>query len=392
MRSNDLRTIEFYRTFLFQPININTMKNVLISFLLSLINSVGFSQDEITLELKTLSQNGQYEKVIKHASKSSDYSAKALYYIGQAFYMIEDDVNCLKFMDMSIAKDATDPAPYFIKGSTLNYINKYDDAIKSFQLAINLYPEDAAFYSGIGDSYYMQEKFDLALEWYIKATEHNFCPDRPYSMVAQIYVDQEQNEKALEAFYIAKSKISTETDSYINALYNIGLLESLAGNYDKAEPSFLELLEIKPNDYHTFSKLIQIYFHRMDYDKAKVYRDKLYEAQKQGKLEGTLNDKFCFEQFEWNDYLVQAYERYESGDKQDIYNKHIFYLKNKNDEIVLTVQTEYSPFSVELGGSKYLLCANKKGSHFNPGIGFNDDLKYEDLKKAAIKLFERYMK
>lgn len=369
------------------------MNRIISTIILTIFSLTVFAQDKITDELKTLSDNKEYDKIIKqHASISKDYSAKALYYIGQAYYMKEDDNNCIKFMDLSIAKDSKDPAPYFIKASTLNYMGKYKEAINSFQLAINLKPDDAVFYSGIGDSYYQLENYDLALESYKKATEQKDCPDRPFSMIAQIYSDLKQNDKALEAFYIAKSKISNESDSYINALYNIGLLESLNGNYDKAEPAFIELIQLDPTDYHSYAKLIQIYYHRKEYDKAKPYKEKLYEAHDKGVLKDNLKDMFCFDQFNWNDYLIQVFERYENENKGDIYNKHLFYVVDKSGKIVLRVQTEFSPISIELGGPKYLLCANKGDTHFNPGIGFNDDLKYDDLKSSAIKLFEKYMK
>ena len=201
-------------------------------------------------------------------------------------------------------------------------------------------------------AFFILEKYDLALDSYKKATEQQNCPDRPYSFIAQIYSDLKNNDKALEAFYVAKSKISKESNSYINALYNIGLLESLKGNYDKAEPAFVELLQVAPADYHSYAKLIQIYYHKKEYEKAKPYKNKLYEAQKKGLLKGNLKDMFCFDQFKWNDKLIQAYERYEEGSK-DIYNKHLFYVVNQNDDIEYRIQTEYSPISVEQGGSKY---------------------------------------
>ena len=104
----------------------------------------------------------QYDKVIEqYASKSKDLSAKSLYYVGLAYYMKEDDNNCIKFMDFSISKDSKDPAPFYIKASTLNYMKKYDEAVKGFQSAITLKADDAEFYSGLGDSYYNLEKLDL---------------------------------------------------------------------------------------------------------------------------------------------------------------------------------------------------------------------------------------
>lgn len=369
------------------------MKNILSTFILTICSLTTLAQDNTTTELKALSDKKQYDKVIEqYASKSKDLSAKSLYYVGLAYYMKEDDNNCIKFMNLSIEKDEKDPAPFYIKASTLNYMKKYDEAVKCFQSGIALKTDDAVFYSGLGDSYYNLGKLDLALDAYKKATEQKDCPDRPYSFIAQIYSDQKNNDKALEAFYVAKSKISKNSDSYINALFNIGLLESLKSNYDKAEPVFIELLQLAPKDYHSYAKLIQIYYHKKEYDKAKPYKDKLYDAHRQGFLKDNLKDMFCFDQFKWNDYLIQAFERFENENKGDIYNKHIFYVVDNTGEIILRVQTEFSPISIELGGPKYLLCANKGSTHYNPGIGFNDDFKYDDLKVEAIRLFEKYTK
>lgn len=369
------------------------MKKILTTFILTICSLAIFAQDKIADELKALSDNNQYDKIInQYASKFKDYSAKSLYYIGLAYYMKEDDNNCLKMMNLCIEKDPKDPAPHYIKASTLNYVGNYNEAIKYFQTALNLKPDDAEFYSGLGDSYYQLEKYDQALENYKKATEQNKCPDRPYSMIGQIYSNLQQTDKALEAFYAAKSKISKNSTSYINALFNIGLLESLKSNYDKAEAAFVELIQLDPTDYHSYAKLIQIHYHRKEYDKAKPYKDKLYEAYKKGKLTDNLKDMFCFDQFKWNNYSIKVFERFENENKGNIYNKHIFYVTDNSDKVILRVQTEFSPISVELGGPKYLLCASKEGTHYNPGIGFNDDLKYDDLKAEAIKLFEKHVK
>lgn len=368
------------------------MKNIVISFVLLLCSLTIFAQDKITDELKVLSDNEQFDRIIElYASKTTEYSAKSLYYIGQAFYMKADDNNCIKFMNLSIDKNSKDPAPYFIKASTLNYMQKYKEAVKDFQTAISLKSDDAVFYIGLGDSYYNLEEFNLALNAYIKATEQKDCPDRPYSMIPQIYSDQKNNEKALAAFYIAKSKINKESDSYITVLFNIGLIESLIGNFDKAEPVFLELIQLDSSDFHSYAKLIQIYYHNKEYWKAKPLKDRLYQAYKKGELKGNMKDMFCFDQFKWNDKQIQAFERFEEGSK-DIYNKHLFYVKDVDDKIIFRIQTEYSPTSVELGGSIYLLCMTRGETHSTFNIGFNDDFNYEDLKKNVINILEEKVK
>jgi tetratricopeptide (TPR) repeat protein len=369
-----------------------TMKNILTTFILTIFSLTIFAQDKITDELKTLKDSKEYDKIIsQYASKCNDCSAKSLYYIGLAYYMKEDDNNCIKFMDKAIEKDAKDPKPFYIKASTLNYMKKFDEAVKNFQLAIALKSDEAEYFNGLGDSYYNLGKLDLSLDAYKKATEQKDCPDRPYSYIAQIYSDQKNNEKALEAFYVAKSKISKESSSYQNALFNIGLFESLKGNYNKAEPAFVELLQLDPTDYHTYAKLIQIYYHDKEYDKAKPYKDKLYAAYKKGELKGNMKDMFCFDQFKWNDKLIQAFERYQEV-SNDVYNKHLFYVVNSNDSIEFRIQTEYSPISKELGGAKYILCMTKGDTHSTFGIGYNDNFNYDDLKKSVIDILENKLK
>lgn len=350
------------------------------------------AQDDQTTELKGLYDNQKYDEIIDiHASKAKKYPAKAIYYIGMAYYMKADDNNCLKHMDMSIEKDPTDPDAYFIKGMTYNYMGQFENAIKFFNKAIELLNTSGDYYSGLGDSYFSIDKFDKALEAYQKATEQENAPDRAYLMIPQIYNSLNQKEKALEAFYIAKGKISKENDSYINVLYNIGLFELLAENYEKAETAFMELVELAPNDYHSYAKLIQIHYARKQYDKAEPLEKKLYEAHGKGLLKDNLKDMFCFDQFKWNDKLIQVFERF-AEPEGELYYKHLFYVVNKDGEIEYRIQTENSVISVELGGPKYILGMDKGDTHSTFNVGFNEGFNYEDLKSTVIEILEGKLK
>ncbi|HWV66327.1 hypothetical protein, partial [Chitinophaga sp.] len=75
--------------------------------------------------------------------------------------------------------------------------------------------------------------------------------------------------------------------------------------------------------------------------------------------------------------------------KERIFYKHIFYVIDSVGNMEFTIQTEYSPISVEMGGPKYILCGSQGGTHFNYGTGFNDDLKYDDLKNTVIGVLEK---
>lgn len=369
------------------------MKTFLLAVTLTCSSLSIWAQDKITDELKTLSESKQFDEITKkYTSNVSDYTAKSLYYIGAAYFMKEDSEGCIKYLDLSIAKDPKDPKPYYLKAMTFFYMEKFTEAIILFKTAISLQPDDAENYSALGGAYYGLKQLDDATAAYTKATTLDKCPDAAYNMLAQILTEKGQHIKALEAYYVAKSKIPQDAPSYINTLYNIGLLEYLHGDLNKAATSYLTLLQLSPDDIGVYPKLIQIYYRQKDYDKAKPYKDKLYEASKKGKLPDHLKDDFCIDQFKWKDYDVIVYERYENENKGRIYNKQLFYVMDKDGNTVLRVQTEFSPISVELKGPKYLLCATKGNTHLNPAIGVNDDTKYDDLKSWAVKLFEKYMK
>ena len=367
------------------------MKRVLLTVSICLLSLLNYSQDEITIDLKKAYQSGEYDLIIsEHSDKIKNYPAKAIYYVGMAYYMKSEDEKAIKTMDLSIKKDKLDPAPHFIKGITLNYMSEYEKAIKSFKKAIELDSKNTHFYSGLGDSYFELKKYEKALVAYTKSTQQTNPIDRPFTMIPQIYANTNEPEKALKAFYTSKETISKKSDSYINALYNIGLYELLNKQYDKSETAYLELIELEPNDFHSYAKLIQIYYGKKEYEKAKPYREILYNAYDQGILKDDLRNMFCFDQFDWNNKLVQVFERF-AVEEGELYYKHLFYVVNKKGEIEYRIQTENSPIAEELGSGKYAIGMDKDGTHSTFGF-IEENFDYENLKSIVIQILDKEIK
>jgi tetratricopeptide (TPR) repeat protein len=363
------------------------MKKNLLTLTICLLSLSNYAQEQIKTELKKAYGEKKYDLIIsEHSEKVSEYPAKAIYYVGMAYYMKADDNKVLELMNLSIKKDKTDSDVYFIKGMTLNYMEKFNQAIESFNKAIKLDSSNTNYFSGLGDSYVSLEKYEKALAAYITATEKSEPIDRPFTMIPQVYVNLNQPKKALKAFYISKQTISKESNSYINALYNIGLYELLNKNYDKSEIAYQELIKISPTDFHSYAKLIQIYYSRKEYDKAKPLREKLYQAYEKGLLKDDLKNMFCFDQFNWNDKLIQVFERF-AVEEGELYYKHLFYVVNDKGEIEFRIQTENSPIAEELGSGKYAIGMDKNGTHSTFGF-IQEDFKYEDLKSIVIKILE----
>lgn len=369
------------------------MKKILLTLIICLLTLNNYAQEQIVTELKNAYQEGKFDAIIaKHSEKVNEYPAKAIYYVGMAFYMKADDNNTIKLMDLSISKDNSDPDAYFIKGMTLNYLGQFDKAVASFQNAIELDASNSNYFSGLGDSYFNEKKYKKALSAYVSATEKQEKIDRPFTMIPQIYAEINQPEKALKAFYTAKENIAKDSDSYITALYNIGQYELLNKNYDKAELALKELVELSPTDYHSFSKLIQVYYGKQEYEKAEPYKRKLYQASKQGLLDGNLQNEFCFDQFVWKNKVIFGFERFEEKPGK-IYYKHVFYVTNEQTgKTEFTIQTENSPIAIENGYEKYILGMSKNGEHSTFNYGIKENFEYDYLKKMVLKILNEEIK
>lgn len=264
------------------------MKKVFLLLLIVCSSWAAFAQeDSIDVKIEAAYDNREFDQIItKYGEKGVDYSAESLFYIGMAYYMKSQDEKCLQFMDRCIAKNDSFPNSYYIKGETLNSMSKFAEAIPLFEKAISLDDSDADYYTGMGDSYLNLEKPEKALEFYLKATQKEKIRDRPYAMLGHVYSDLGQKDKALAAFYAAKEEIANDSDYYFSVMFNIGLYEYLNKNYDKSELAYKTLHEQNPDDYELCEKLIQVYYGKKEYDKAKPYKDKLYEGYEAGKLSG----------------------------------------------------------------------------------------------------------
>lgn len=232
-------------------------------------------------------------------------------------------------------------------------------------------------------------EINLAIKTYQQAIKTDENQAITYLILGEIYLDMGQEDKAIDNYRLGIEKCLTDSYGYTSILFDLGLIEQRKGTYVEAEKRYKQILEINPNDYPTYSKLIQLYNQTKKYDKIKPLKNVLYVAHDKGQIkEEDMSDMFCIDQFKINEHNVMAFERYESGKKDFIYNKIVFYILDSRGNILHRIQTEYSPPLVSMGRGTYMLCGNVDDTHLNYGITLDDNTKYSTIKEYVVNIVE----
>jgi tetratricopeptide (TPR) repeat protein len=351
---------------------------------------MSLAQNQVKEELQNLLDDQKYQQLLgKYEKILSDLDGEELYYVGMAYYMLEQDDKCLEVMDLAIQSDSTLARPIFIKGMTNYYKGNLNESISLIKQAIKVDPSHPDFYEGLGNLKASLNDYESALTNFRLAVEMDKDLERSYIMIPQMLAALGRQNEALREFYVAKERITTDNPSYITVIYNIAVFEYLNSRYKVAEEYFKKLLMLKPDDFQATAKLIQVYYALDDIEKAVPLKQKLYVAYEKGLLQDNMKEMFCFDQFKWKNKSVQVYERFKDIPGK-LYYKHLFYIINESGDIEFRIQTENSPVSVELGGPKFILgMTHNDGVHSNFGFGFPEDFEYSELKKAVIGVLEK---
>lgn len=218
-----------------------------------------------------------------------------------------------------------------------------------------------------------------ALSAYQEATKQSDCPERPYTKIPLILSALGKPKPALEAYYIAKDKVERGSDIYLSILYNIGLYESINSDFFEAKIVLEELLHLDVSYYRAYPILIQAYMGLRQFESIPSLKEKLYEAHSQGLLKYTMQDRFCIDQFVWNDdTLIKAYERFQS-DKNATYFKHVYEVQENNIPS-FSIQTKHVPTAA----LPYKLSMTKGDMEYNFEKAFPKKYNYSEIKSAVI--------
>lgn len=367
------------------------MKNIILILILSLTFFIAKSQT-----VEELYSKRDFKELIKFADKSETLDKNQLYYVGYAFFQLENDKKAIEMYDKAIEKGLDDDFIYLYKGLSLRYDKQYEKALKVFKTAIERNPKGQKNYTELANTYYFQENFEEALKYFYKARELDFELGDPYFKVPYIYHLQNNFTKALEEYKISAKMINKSAPEYIDILKNIGQLEYLeTKNYKNSIKAYSEMISLIPENYDLYPKLIKAYYANENYKQG----DSIFNILKTQYQKGNLSEEFikyknvAIDEFEWNGQKVITY-KYLDEPKETLDLMYKIYLLSKDGKSVeRTLMTEKT-IQFEENGAKHLLCEREKsGIHHTYSYGWStDEIDYSSLKKAVLLVLNKELK
>lgn len=311
------------------------MKKTLAAIIMSLTSLLCFAQnnDFINEKYELLNQQEQYEAIINSIKESdeSSYTASDFFYLGLAYFRLENDQEAQKYLKIAIQKAPDFSRAYFYLAGSYYYTNNLSEATKNYLKCIELDKNDFKSYQMLGMIFEKQGNYKTAMEYYSQFYEIEKSPEAFYSMAYILYKMKE---------------------------------------YKKAMPYVEEYLKSNKDSFSMTNLMILILYSNDEYESAPKYEEQLRKIWRQSADERIKKQTFfIINSFSYGKYEIDVYEKFDlSGDFYYPLTCNVS-LKGK---VIKTVNLEYDALTAEFG-TPYLLGINeiKSKKHFTTTIGFS---------------------
>ncbi len=168
---------------------------------------------------KIYEERNQTDLAILNYKKSHELksNARLLSHIGYLYFSRNDFKNALRYFDSAIAMEPEDPQSHFLKGVTYSHQGKFSKAEASFKKAIKIKEEDLYFYylAGVQEK---QNKIHETIKALQRAIELNPENSRAYNYLGYLYADR--NMKLDESVRLVRKALEFEPENgaYLDSL------------------------------------------------------------------------------------------------------------------------------------------------------------------------------
>lgn len=223
-------------------------------------------------------RRGDYEKAsqflntaLAHAAKLQDnrfaaqcHNALALVKTGSG--RIEE---AIKSYQSAIELAPDQISPWNNLGNLYTRLERYEEALTAFQKAVEQDPSDVVSWSGLGDSYRKLGRNDDAIYAFLKNVELAPGHVHTWTSLGDIYSDEGQLDDALSAYQKALEIDLRDTSSWIG----LGTVYRMQGNLENAALAYQTAIEIDPQNASAWNELGNIFYNSKAYPEAiRAYR------------------------------------------------------------------------------------------------------------------------
>lgn len=365
-------------------------------FSLSLLFLLGFHCMAFSQDFASLIEEGNYVEVVALGKEKNPLSASDVFNMGFAYYMLDNEKEAIGYFEKSMQMGYAPEAPIYYLGRSYRILERHEDALEQFRKLIAMDSTNQQGYSEIGNTFYTMEKLDSALIYFQKACNLEYKDGRPYFMYAQTYHMLRDLDKTLEICYQSLGIVPEDDYYYSEILSKIGVLEfTYTQDYPKSARAYELVIALDSSNYDVYSKLSKAYYASGEFDKAET----LFDAMKRDYENNHLPELFQesgmlgIAEFYWNDQTALVFRNFNDPKETLDILYYIYLLSPDGESIERRLMTEKT-IQLSDDGPQNLLCEREaNGVHHTYLYGWSsNDIDYESLKNACIKVFEEELK
>ena len=218
------------------------------------MNSNNFHLDKKNI-LKLFKEK-KFSKVIKLGTKQIKKNSKdfdLLYALGFSAINLQNYIDAEKFFKKIL--DLKKTAYFFyVYGNIQSKLKKYQEAIISFENALNLNPNLSEAYNNLANANKLINNIDEAIINYRKSIEKDKKNLTAYFNLA-VLLKENKDYKECKKIY---EKILKLDKTNLTAKHDLGAIESVLGNFHAARKYFVDAINQNISNYKSFKNYIEI--------------------------------------------------------------------------------------------------------------------------------------
>ncbi len=312
-----------------------------------------FSSGIFAQKIEKLFNEGKFEELTTFEKESSTFTGEELYYLGFAFFRLENDEKAIEYYNKALQKGFDNALVYYHIGLSQMYQKKYDEAVKSINIGLESHPLAEFYFEKI-----------------------------------RIYSIKEDPVSQEKTFLEALQKSGEKDSWYVKIVLFAGGFYYGKKDYKKSEKIYKDAILSLPKEYELYIKLIKSLNVQNKFSEADSYFEKmraLYEKKELSEDEMKFKN-LNVDQFNWKNQVVNIHKYFDKP-KEMLQPLYVLYLINENGDKVERKFKIEKTLQMEKADPEFVICEETKDGHSTYPIGFKDEnFTLEDLRKEITNI------